>query len=243
MSEREEVHLESGFVLHLRPYRNTSLIIDCLTAQYGRQALVAQGARRPDARRRALLQPFHRVRLSWIRRGEMGRLTQVESEEPQFEFGGENLFAAYYLNELLIRLVPRGDHNASILSCYSSCLSRLAGSGSVARALRLFELELIEALGFGIDLDHDFRTGEPIDPKRRYVFEHESGVTAITAQATMNAYDGKHLISLRLRELEDDASLRTAKHLLGGILLSHLGDRPLKTRAVMQDLLNRGFTS
>ena len=241
MSEREEVLLESGFVLHQRPYRNTSLIVDCLTARYGRLSLVAQGARRSESRQRSALQPFCRVSLSWVRRGEMGRLTHVEAEVAARELRGDALLAGFYLNELLLRLVPRGDQNAAILSCYSSCLDRLAESRDAARALRLFELELLEALGYRVDLEHDFRSGEPIAPGRDYIFEHEGGLTVSDTNATMELYSGKHLISLRERQLTDSDSLRAARLLLGRILQSHLGDRPLKTRQVMREIVDRGF--
>ena len=244
MSEREEVLLEPAFVLHQRPYRNTSLIIDCLTGRFGRMALVAQGARRVESRQRSLLQPFRRVRLSWIRRGEMGRLTQAEadSEAPPQELGGEGLMAGFYLNELLLRLVPRGDHNERILSCYSSCLDRLAGSASSASALRTFELELLEALGYRVDLERDFRTGKPIDPDRDYVFVHEGGLTISGTNGKMNQYSGRHLIALREQRLLDPESLRAARQLLGGILDQHLGDRPLKTRRVLREIIERGLS-
>lgn len=241
MSEREEVLLESGFVLHHRPYRNTSMIVDCLTAGFGRQALVARGARRAKTRQRSLLQPFRRVRLSWIRRGDMGRLTGVEADGQPVELVGECLLAGFYLNELLLRLVQRGDANEAILSCYSKALDRLAASREAARALRLFELGLLEALGFGIDLERDCRSGEAIEPDRLYVFEHEGGLTASDAKVTMEQYSGRHLISLREQELGDGDSLRAARLLLGGILHNHLGERPLRTRAVMRELVDRGL--
>jgi DNA repair protein RecO (recombination protein O) len=79
MSEREEVLLEPAFVLHHRPYANTSRIIDCLTPTRGRVGLVARGSRRPSSEQRALLQPFAPLRVSWLRRGELGRLTYVEA--------------------------------------------------------------------------------------------------------------------------------------------------------------------
>jgi len=241
MSEREEVLLEPAFVLHHRPYRNSSLIVECLTASHGRQALVAQGARRSETRQRSLLQPFRRIRLSWVRRGEMGRLTQVESDQPVPEITGDNLLAGFYVNELLLRLVARGDQNEAVMSCYSSCLERLAETRQIARAVRLFELRVLDALGFGIDLERDFRTGEPIRADHFYVFEHEGGLTAAGATETMRAYSGTHLISLREQKLEDTESLRVAKQLLGAILQDHLGERPLKTRAVMQEIVARGY--
>jgi DNA repair protein RecO (recombination protein O) len=242
VSEREEVLLEPGFVLHQRAFRNTSLIIDCLTARHGRQSLVAQGARRPGRGQQSELQPFRRVRLSWIRRGELGRLTQVEADQASPDISGDALLAGFYLNELLLRLLPRGDQNETIMSCYSSCLDRLARTRNAARPLRIFELELLEALGYGVNLDHDFRTGEPISPDGDYLFEHEGGMTRSARQSTMEAYSGRHLISLREHTLDDAASLRTARRLLGGILRQHLGDRPLKSREVMVEIVKRQLT-
>jgi len=242
MSEREEVLLEPGFVLHARAYRNTSLLLECLTGHYGRQTLIAQGARRPESRQRSLLQPFGPLRLSWVRRGEMGRLTYVEAAGLSNPLRGDGLLAAYYLNELLLRLVPRGDQNEQVLSCYSSCLDQLTESRRVPRALRVFELELLDALGVGIDLVRDCRSGEPIEPDREYLFEHESGLTASDLDTNMTRYSGKHLISLREHQLDDPGSLRMARHLLGSILQTHLGARPLKTRAVARELADYGLS-
>lgn len=243
MSEREEVLLETGYVLHQRPYRNTSLIVDCLTLNHGRVGLVAQAARRPGGGMNSLLQPFRRIRLSWVRRGELGRLTGVEPDAEPHSIEGDALMAAYYLNELLLRLVPSGDQNDRILSCYSSCLGRLAEDQNVARALRLFELDLLDELGYHVDLEQDFRTGEPIRPEHEYVFEHEGGMTISTEVATMGTFSGVDLISLREHRLDDSNSLTAAKRLLARILDFHLGDRPLRTRQVMREIVDRGLGS
>ena len=239
MSEREEVLLESGYVLHQRQYRNTSLILDCLTENHGRIGLVAQGARRPGGGLTAVLQPFRRVRLSWVRRGELGRLTGAESESDAHEIRGDALLAGFYLNELLLRLVPSGDQNESILSCYSSCLGRLAENQNVARALRLFELDLLDELGYRVDLEQDFRTGEPIKPDCEYIFEHEGGMTVSTENLAMDTFSGGDLISLREHRLDDSKSLTSARRLLGRILDYHLGSRPLRTRQVMREIADR----
>lgn len=241
MSERVEVLLEPGFVLHQRAYRNTSLIVDCLTASHGRQSLVARGARRADSRQRALLQSFQPLRLSWVARGELGSLTLAEAAAPAHELGGAGLMAGFYLNELLLRLVPRGDRSERILGCYSSCLVRLAAGGNAAQALRLFELELLEALGYRVDLETDCRTGEPIAPDRHYTFEHEGGLTASGEHTTMECFSGRHLIALREHRLDDSESLRAARELLGGILRRHLGERPLKVRLVLREIHERGL--
>lgn len=242
MSDREEVLLERAYVLHQRPYRNTSLIVECLTEHHGRQTLIAQGSRRSESRQRSDLQPFRRTRVSWIRRREMGKLTHIEAEGPGHDLAGGALLAGFYLNEVLLRLVPRGDANESVLSCYSSCLDRLAEARETARALRFFELELLDALGYRVDLESDFRTGEPIEPDRNYIFEHEGGLTMCSASRTIDTFSGRDLISLRERELRDRESLRAARRLLAHILEFHLGDRPLRTRAVMRDIVEGGFS-
>lgn len=241
MSEREEALLEPAWLLHQRRYKNTSLIIDCLTANYGRQTLVAQGARRPNSRQSSLLQPFRPLRLSWIRRGEMGRLTDVEPAALCHELSGDSLYAGFYVNELLLRLLPRGDQNESIMNCYSNCLDRLAEFHDVASSLRVFELGLLDALGYRVDLDNDFRTGKPIDPELEYVFEHEGGLTVSAGSDSIRTYSGRHILALRKHELSDPESLRAARQLLTGILDSHLGDRPLRTREFMRQIAGSGM--
>jgi DNA repair protein RecO (recombination protein O) len=238
VSEREEVLLETAYVLHQRPYRNTSLIVDCLTRNHGRVGLVAQGARRPGGGLTAVLQPFRPVRVSWVRRGELGRLTAAEPESDAHEVEGDALLAAFYLNELLLRLLPAGDQNESILSCYSNCLGRLAEDQNVARTLRLFELDLLDELGYRVDLEQDFRTGEPIEPDCEYVFEHEGGVTVSTENQVVETFSGGDLISLREHRLDDSRSLAAAKRLLARILDFHLGGRPLRTRQVMREIVD-----
>jgi DNA repair protein RecO (recombination protein O) len=241
MTEREEVLLERGFVLHHRPFRNSSQIIDCLTARHGRIALVANGSRRAKTGQRAILQPFTPLKLSWLRRTDLGRLTAVEPDGSAVEVTGHALIAGFYLNELLLRLVPRGDHSDEIFSCYSKCLAELGAGGIVARCLRLFELGFLHALGYGIELDCDVSTGEPLVPEGSYVFEFERGLTRVAAGSSVGAFAGKDIISLRERVLEDQPSLRSARRLLGLVLDSYLGERPLRTRAVLKEIVDRGL--
>jgi DNA repair protein RecO (recombination protein O) len=240
MSEREQVLLEAGFVLHQRPYRNTSQLLECVTAAHGRVGLVARGSRRASSRQRAVLQPFIPLRLSWVRRGDLGRLTHVEASGPALELAAFGLLAGYYVNELLLRLLARGDSNAEVFSCYTRCLAQLAVGGTVARALRFYELDLLRALGYGLELDAEADTGSPLRSDAAYIFELEGGARAVDAAgADEDVYSGRDLISLRERELHDDAALRAAQRLLGRALREHLGDRPLRSRLVLQDIVSR----
>jgi DNA repair protein RecO (recombination protein O) len=242
MSEREVVLLERGFVLHQRPYRNTSQLLECVTAAHGRVGLIAHGSRRASNGHRALLQPFVPLRLSWLQRGELGRLTQVEPASPSYELEAQRLLAGYYGNELLLRLTARGDPNAEVFSCYSRCLAELAAGAHVARTLRIFELQLLQALGYGLELDADAATGEPLRAETRYSFEVEVGARSSSVRnPDADVYSGRHLISLRDRVLEDEESLSAAQRLLGRVLRVYLGDRPLQSRLVLQDIVSRGL--
>ncbi|HEY5624766.1 MAG TPA: DNA repair protein RecO [Gammaproteobacteria bacterium] len=242
MTDRESVALEEAFLLHQRAYRNTSQIIECFTRSYGVVALVAQGSRRPRGGQRALLQPFVPLRVSWVRRGELGRLTSVELREFVGELGGQSLLASFYLNELILRLLARGDANADAYSCYSRALAELRRGADTAATLRIFELGLLEALGYGLNLYDTFDTDEPIRAEIRYRFEPEHGARAVDAEASAgDIFWGHELISLRDGTLGEESSLRAAKRLLSRALQLYLGDRPLRTRAVLKDLLDAGI--
>ena len=242
MAEREQVLLERGYVLHQRPFRDSSQLLECMTAGNGRMGLVARGSRRAATRQRALLQPFVPLKLSWIRRGDLGRLTHVEADGQSHELTGQRLLAGYYANELLLRLLARGDPNGEVFSCYSRCLAQLGGALSLARTLRVFELELLRALGYGLGLDGDATTGEPLREELHYVYELEQGLRrAAPREADADVYSGRDLLALRSLTLGDEASLRTAQRLLGRVLKEHLGERPLNSRLVLQDIVSRGL--
>ncbi len=242
MSEREEVLLEPAFVLHCRPFRNTSQIVECLTVNHGRAGLVAHGSRSPRGNRRSLLQPFLPLKLSWIRRGELGRLTNVEARSRAAGLEGDRLLAGFYVNELVLRLMARGDANREAFSCYSECIDGLARGERTSRALRLFELDLLRALGYGLELDREAGSGRPLLPDHRYRFEIEAGLRlASEGSEDSGAYWGRELMSLRDRELDDAESRRAAKRLLSCVLAAYLGERPLNSRAVLREVVERGF--
>lgn len=240
MTEREEVLLEQGFMLHRRPYRNSSQLLDCLTRDHGRVSLVARASRRVQKAQHALLQPFAPLRLSWVRRRELGSLTYVEAGSGGYALSDDGLLAGFYVNELILRLVARGDPNAEVFNCYTECIAALERGAGVARTVRIFELALLSAIGYGLSLDCDTHSGEPLRPEQRYMFELESGARPSNGSDDQTQlYWGRELISLRDGDLSDRDSLRAAKRLLGGALNVYLGDRPLRSRAVFREIFDR----
>jgi len=236
MSQAQRVALEAAFVLHHRPFRNTSQLVDCLTENHGMVRLVARGSRRPRTGHRAVLQPFVPLRLSWTSRSDLGRLTAVEGVTHLFEFPQSRLLAGFYVNELTLRLLQRGDANQPVFSCYSDALLELASGSSVARALRVYEARLLKALGYELNLERDVATGRAVQPDRHYAFDPDQGPRLLEHPTGRLSIQGSHLISLRNEELEDAASLRAAKGLLQAVLEQHLEGRPLNSWAVIKDV-------
>jgi DNA repair protein RecO (recombination protein O) len=165
-------------------------------------------------------------------------LIQVEPEAASYARGPT--IAGRLLRERAI--AAGGDPNPEVFSCYSRCLAQLAGVTTLARTLRIFELDLLGALGYGLELTGDSANGEPLREDARYAYELEQGLRRVeNAEADTDTYSGRDLLSLRDRELGDENSVRTAQRLLGRVLREHLGDRPLQSRLVLQDIVSRGL--
>jgi DNA repair protein RecO (recombination protein O) len=237
--------LQPAFVLHTRPYRNTSLIADAITPGFGIVAVVARGARRRQSRLRGLIQPFRPLQISWYGRGDLMTLTAAEDDGPPFWYKGHALASAFYMNELLLRLLHRYDAHPELFYRYREALYQLAhtndhaaGDAGVAlqRLLRLFEKYLLQALGFGLILDREAGGGARIRPEMAYHYYREQGPVAagrgIPPQAV--AVSGRTLIALAEDQLHDSAVLREAKSLMRHLLEAHLGAKPLGSRALME---------
>lgn len=240
MTARVRIDGEPAFVLHQRPYRNSSQLLECLTLNHGRIGLVAQGSRRIGSGRRALLQAFTPLRISWMRRGELGRLIDVEGGSQMIALGGEALLAGYYANELILSLTSRDDPTTELFAHYAACLNQLGSHTHIARSLRLFEYRLLAALGVGLQLDVDCMTGRPLDAEFTYAFNLDSGATR---SESASGILGAHLISLREERLEDAESLRAARALLGQALARQLGSKRLRSREVFRDIDARGLNA
>jgi len=234
----ERVRLEGGWVLHRRPYRETSLLLEVLTAGRGRLSLVARGARRPRSAWQGPLQPFRPLLLSWTARGELGTLTGAEPAGPPLPLAGRALWCGLYLNELLVRLLHRHDPHPGLHRAYGEALHGLAAAAGARpergreRVLRLFELRLLRELGYGLLLDRDAE-GAPLAPEGRYAYDPARGPLPLgpgePAPRGTVPVDGALLLGLH-RGRVADAHLPAAKALLRAALGRCLGERPLRSR-------------
>jgi DNA repair protein RecO (recombination protein O) len=228
------VEQQPAFILHSRPYRETSLLIDCLTRDYGRIGLVARGVRRERARiARALLQPLTPVQLGWSGRGELATMNQVESTAAGFDLQGDALLCALYLNELVLRLTPRQDPQPNLFADYLNTLTRLARGEPQAWTLRRFERDLLAHLGYGLVLDVEGETGAPVVPQREYGYRHESGPFAWTASASGVRLRGVALLALAEDRPPADEDAGALKRLMRGAISQHLGGVELRAWSML----------
>jgi len=230
------VQLQPCFVLHRREYRNSSLILEVFSAEYGRVGLVARGVRSARSQSNALLQAFQPLLISWSGRGDLYTLTHVEAAEFVPPLSGHSYASAYYLTELIMRLLQRMDAHTELFTLYANAIAclRIDGGDKLAaeRNLRLFEKHLLEELGYGLVLDHDVNSGEVLQPEQEYCYVPEHGPVLKTPAALQNGpiVHGSSLIALANGELGDGNSLRDCKRLMRTILQGYIGDKPLQSR-------------
>ena len=234
MSTVERVVLEPAFVLHGRAYRETSELLEVLSRDHGRVSLVARGARRPGSRLRPLLQPFQPLLLSWSgRSGGLMTLAAAEGAGAALALAGDGLMSGFYLNELLLRFLHRGDPHPRVFAGYARTLGMLGCGLAPESALRGFEMQLLAESGYGLNLDHEALSGLPLDPGGRYQYVAERGPVASGEGATDAAtYRGTELLAIGRGELDGAATLQSARRLLRAGLDHHLGGQALKTRRV-----------
>lgn len=234
---RRRAEQEPGYVLHSYPYKETSLIVEVFTRSYGRAGLLARGARRPRSAMRGTLLAFHRVSLSWSASGELGTLRAVEWIGGQPGLAGLGLMCGFYLNELLLKLVPREDPHEGLFDAYAESLKRLAAAGSEETVLRAFERRLLGELGYAPVLDRDAASGAPIDPGRRYVYELDRGPVATNGEnAGALTLGGQTLLDIARDEYARADTRDEARRLLRTLIAQRLGGQVLHTRAVLMEL-------
>ncbi len=229
----EKIDTEPAFVLHSRPWRETSLIVDVLSRHHGRIGLVARGARRQTSSLKTRLIPFQPLTLSWFGKAQLRTLHAAEWQGGGLMLRGHALMCGFYLNELLLRLLPDGDAHEGLFDLYASALSALNCATPIEPILRRFELDLLSELGYAQPLGH-LDNGHEIEPGRRYSFVPAQGVTAVRRDEA--DYRGKTLLDLAAGDLSDPITLAESKILMRTLLAHYLGEKPLATRQLLIDL-------
>lgn len=234
---RQRVDGAAAFLLHAYPYSETSLVIDVFARDYGRIAMLARGARRPRSALRGTLLAFQPLELGWFGAGEVKTLAKAEWQGGLPLPGGKGLMLGYYLNELLLKLLPREDAHPALFDAYYAALSALANGATETAELRRFEKSLLRELGYGLSLDALAGSGEPVIPAERYGYEIERGVIALDGPVPPRlSFAGKTLLDIEADDYSDPRTLSESKLLMRQLLSYYLGKQTLQSRRVFVEL-------
>lgn len=242
---QQRIQLQPAFVLHQRPYRDTSRILDVFSRDHGRITLFARGVRGSQAGLAALLQAFQPLLLSWQSKTDAGTLTGAELRgEPQ-TLPSTRLMSGFYLNELLMHLLHAHDPHSDVFELYAQALQGLRGPDDEGAVLRRFELRLLKLLGFGLTLEVEADSGAAIDPERcyRYVVEHGPVTVGVDHDAAKGVYRGESLLALAREDFSTPQCRLDARHLLRSVFDRLLEGRAMQSREILTGLRRMGRES
>jgi DNA repair protein RecO (recombination protein O) len=228
---------QPAFVLHSYPYKETSLIIDLFTRDFGRVAVVAKGAKRPHSKLRGVLQTFQPLSASWSGKSELRTLIDAEWVGGMRPLEKTALLCGFYLNELLVKLLARDDPHPVLFDHYVSTLNQLAHDEPAQIVLRKFERALLKETGVAADLGRSTSTRSLVDPGADYVVDPERGAREAQASDTWPVVSGKTLLDMERDDYADTATQAQSKQLMRFLLAYHLGGAPLNTRQILIDLM------
>ncbi len=236
MTRRRTEH-EPAFVLHSYPYKETSLIVEAFTRHRGRVGLLARGARRPRSAMRGNLLAFHPLRLSWSASAELGTLLAVEWVGGQAALAGMRLMCGFYINELLLKLLPREDAHEALFDAYAGSVARLGAREDHSAVMRGFERKLLTELGYAPLLERDAGSGQPVEPARRYVYDPERGPLAANGDAGQAlTVGGQTLLDMARDDYARAETRDEARRLMRWLIAARLSGQPLHTREVLREL-------
>ena len=227
---------EPAFVLHTYPYRETSLIVEALSRHAGRIALIARGAKRPRSAIRGQLLSFQPLELSWSGKNEPRTMHKAEWRGGQPMLQGLALLCGFYMNELLLKLLPRDDPHEALFDIYAQSLMDLSRQQDLPVLLRRFELGLLRELGYGLVLDHEAGSDAAIVAEHFYGYIPDRGPMVGRGDGNQVQFRGKTLLDLQREDFSDPHTLAESKQLLRMQIKHHLGQQELQTRQLLRDL-------
>ncbi len=228
---------QPGFVLHSYVYKESSLVLDVFSRDYGRVALIAKGAKRPHSRLRGVLQTFQPLSLNWSGRSELRTLVSAEWVGGMIPLESSALLYGFYLNELLLKLTAREDPHPGLFDHYVATLTRLANTESAQIVLRQFELAILKETGVAADLSVSAHDGSPVNPDEIYIVDPEGGPRLAKMGDTAPRVLGKTLLDMANEDYSDPMTQAQSKLLMRALLAHHLNGTRIQTRQILIDLM------
>lgn len=235
---------QPAYVLHSRPWRETSVIADLLTLHQGRVSVIMHGAQKSQGKqsaKRALVQPFTPLMVSFTGRGELRTCQQLDSAGAPLRILGNRLYSGLYINELLLKLLAPDDPYPNLFAYYQSLLNELMSNAVLEQCLRPFEVHLMDELGYHMVLDKDYITGQAVVSESSYQLHALHGVCLNQMQhggaGQPVAMSGRVLLQLAAGDYTDTECLKVAKYMARTNLSQLLGGKPLQSRNLFQTIV------
>ncbi len=225
-----QVEAQAAYVLHTRPYRETSLLVDLFTLEQGKISAVVKGARSPRSKMRAMMQPFTPLQISLRGRHELKTLMHAEAVAAPMFLKGDALICGLYVNELLQRLLQPSDPHPQLYVYYQYVLNELLTAADIELALRTFEQHLLQQLGYQFDV-------QQCKPGKIYRYDATQGflpVEQVTDNLKPFCFSGEQLLGVVAEQYHRPEIRRAAKRLMRLALETQLGARPLRSRELLQ---------
>jgi DNA repair protein RecO (recombination protein O) len=224
------------YVLHTYPFRETSLVVELFSRRFGRISALAKGARRPRAAMRGMLQSFQPLLATWSGKSELRNLHGVEWQGGLHVLHGQALICGFYLNELMLRLLPREDAHEALFEHYEEALRALAQESIQNVVLRRFEKRLLQELGYALPLGREADSDIPVEPGEAYVYVVERGPVREEGAESGVQLRGKTLLDMEIDDYSDPVTQQQSKQLMRTLVGHYLGEKPLHTRQLLIDL-------
>ncbi len=229
---------QPAFVLHSKKYRETGLLLDCFSRDYGRLPIIANGVRTEKSKTAALLQPFQPLSISCLGRGELKTLVSADWAMSALSLTGKVLYCGFYINELTTVFLHQYDPHPDVFAAYYQCLNLLSQNNSeeilaIEAALRHYEWVLLHNVGFGLTLDYDAATGQPVNDQQYYRFIAGQGVF----EDSHGHYPGHTLLQIMACDFAQRDTLLAAKQLFRAAIDEQLQGRRLNSRHVMNQII------
>lgn len=236
---RAKIEQQAAYLLHRRPYSETSLLLDIFSRDHGRLTLIGKGCRKRKTQSQGLFLPFKPLLVSWTGKGELPILTSIEHQSflPLPDKNGIN--CGYYVNELLMKLLHRHDSHEALFDRYNEFFYSLANGGDPHSVLRIFEKHLLQQIGFGLVLDHDVDSGEIIFENRDYHYIPHKGPVA-SSDTRVAKISGETLLALQTESLETDKQKYEARILTRSLIDVQLNGKELRSRRVIKEMKRVG---
>jgi len=231
-----KVELTPAFVLHQRPYRENSALLDVFSEQYGRVSIVAKGLNQKRGNKAGLLQLYQPLLLSWFGHGDLFTLTAVEALSARYILQADAALCGLYINELIVRLLGPHVAEPDVFIAYRRALLGLHQEDNTEIILRLFEKNLLGHLGYGLVLDSESENGQLIEDQRQYYYQADVGLIHWQEGVRLPMVSGRSLRHLITESDFDQQSLQEIKRVMRTVIYFYLGGKPLQSRQLFIDL-------